>query len=61
MMFRSDEVRFVDLSDSLVNQAENMGIESAMNSDSYSYPPASDDFASGGDFSSGGDFASDFA
>jgi hypothetical protein len=37
-----------------------MGVESAMNSDSYSYPPASDDFAPGGDFS-GGDFASDFA
>jgi replicative DNA helicase len=48
MKFRADEVRFVDLSDSLVNQADSMGVESAMNSD----------FISGGDFASGSDFDS---
>ena len=33
MKFRADEVRFVDLSDSLVSQANAMGVESAMNND----------------------------
>ena len=41
MKFRADEVRFVDLSDSLVNQADNMGFESAMNSD---FPSGGDEF-----------------
>ena len=56
MKFRADEVRFVDLSDSLVNQADI--IESAMNNDMPSYPGAgygaAGDFASGNDFDGGG-------
>jgi hypothetical protein len=59
MMFRSDEVRFVDLSESLVNQADSMGVESAMNNDSYAY--ASDEFSSGGDFGPGADFTPEFS
>ena len=57
MKFRADEVRFVDLSDSLVNQAD--VIESAMNND---IAPAADfdnagydaGFDNGGDFGGGG-------
>ena len=52
MKFRADEVRFVDLSDSLVNQADNLGVESAMNSDMPSYPDAG--YAAGNDFDGGG-------
>ena len=59
MLFRSDEVRFVDLADSLVNQADNMGVESAMNNDSFAYP--SDGFGSGADFAGSSDFPQDFA
>ena len=59
MLFRSDEVRFVDLADSLVNQADNMGVESAMNSDSYAYP--SDPFSTGNDFAGSSEFPQDFA
>ena len=54
MKFRADEVRFVDLSDSLVNQAEMMGVESAMNSD---LPPFGPDFGGGPDeFGTNGGF-----
>ena len=56
MKFRADEVRFVDLSDSLVNQAD--VIESAMNNDMSSYPDAG--YGSAGDFASGSDFDSGF-
>ena len=52
MKFRADEVRFVDLSDSLVNQADNLGVESAMNSDMPSYPDAG--YGAGNDFDGGG-------
>ena len=59
MMFRADEVRFVDLSDSLVNQADSMGVESAMNNDSYQYQPGLS--TSGEDFAGSDDFNSNFA
>ena len=52
MKFRADEVRFVDLSDSLVNQADNLGVESAMNSDMPSYPD--NGYGAGNDFDGGG-------
>ena len=52
MKFRADEVRFVDLSDSLVNQADI--IESAMNNDMPSYPSA-------GEFDGNSFEGSDFA
>ena len=55
MKFRADEVRFVDLSDSLVNQADMMGIESAMNND---MPPFGPDLGAGfDDFGANGGFA----
>lgn len=57
MKFRADEVRFVDLSDSLVSHADSMGVESAMNSDMPPYPDAgygAGDFAGGSDFDGGG-------
>ena len=54
MKFRADEVRFVDLSDSLVNQADMMGVESAMNSD---MPPFGPDMSAGiDDFGTNGGF-----
>jgi len=54
MKFRADEVRFVDLSDSLVNQADMMGDESAMNSD---MPPFGPDMSAGiDDFGTNGCF-----
>jgi hypothetical protein len=56
MKFRADEVRFVDLSDSLVNQADI--IESAMNNDMPSYPDAG--YGSAGDFAPGSDFDGGF-
>ena len=52
MKFRADEVRFVDLSDSLVNQADSLGVESAMNSDMPSYPD--NGYGAGNDFDGGG-------
>ena len=55
MKFRADEVRFVDLSDSLVNQADMMGIESAMNND---MPPFGPDLGAGfDDLGANGGFA----
>ena len=55
MKFRADEVRFVDLSDSLVNQADMMGIESAMNNN---MPPFGPDLGAGfDDFGANGGFA----
>ena len=33
MKFRADEVRFVDLTDTVYAQADNVGVDSAMNSD----------------------------
>ncbi|MBR5568378.1 MAG: replicative DNA helicase [Bacteroidales bacterium] len=56
MKFRADEVRFVDLSDSLVNHADLMGgVESAMNSD---MPPFGPDLGAGyDDFGANGGFA----
>ena len=55
MRFRAEEVRFVDLSDSLVNQADMMGIESAMNND---MPPFGPDLGAGfDDFGANGGFA----
>ena len=56
MKFRADEVRFVDLSDSLVSHADSMGVESAMNSDMPSYP---DTGYGAGDFAGGSDFEGD--
>jgi replicative DNA helicase len=52
MKFRADEVRFVDLSDSLVNQADFNRVESAMNSDSG--PQYPDGGYGGADFSNNG-------
>ena len=52
MKFRADEVRFVDLSDSLVNQADSMGVESAMNNDA---PYGGADFSGTTDFDAAGE------
>ncbi len=52
MKFRADEVRFVDLSDSLVNQADSMGVESAMNNDA---PYGGADFSGTADFDAAGE------
>ena len=42
MKFRADEVRFVDLTDTVYAQADNLGVDSAMNSDVY--PPVQDTY-----------------
>ena len=42
MKFRADEVRFVDLTDTVYAQADNLGVDSAMNSDAY--PPVQDTY-----------------
>ena len=52
MKFRADEVRFVDLSDSLVNQADANRVESAMNSDQG--PQYPDGGYGGSDFDNSG-------
>ena len=52
MRFRAEEVRFVDESESLVNQMEGMSYASAMNDD---IPPFGPD-SSGGDFGVNMDF-----
>ena len=58
MKFRADEVRFVDLADTVYAQADSFGVESAMNDDAGSYmPPVGDDFSSGSDFGGEGSFA----
>jgi replicative DNA helicase len=52
MKFRADEVRFVDLSDSLVNQADANMVESAMNNDQG--PQYPDGGYGGSDFDNSG-------
>ena len=42
MKFRADEVRFVDLTDTVYAHADNLGVDSAMNSDAY--PPVQDTY-----------------
>ena len=44
MKFRADEVRFVDLTDTVFAQADSIGVDSAMNSDAAPapYPPMPD-------------------
>ena len=64
MKFRADEVRFVDLTDTVYAQADNIGVDSAMNSDAApapsmdaSYPPmqgAYDAYPSDEGFGGGG-------
>ena len=48
MKFRADEVRFVDLTDTVYAQADNVGVDSAMNSDAAPapapYPPVQDSY-----------------
>ena len=46
MKFRADEVRFVDLTDTVYAQADNLGVDSAMNSDAapVPYPPMQDTY-----------------
>ena len=48
MKFRADEVRFVDLTDTVYAQADNVGVDSAMNSDAAPapapYPPVQDTY-----------------
>ena len=60
MKFRADEVRFVDLSDSLVNQADLIGVESAMNNEYPGGGYGGSDFGNSG-FDSGFDGADGFA
>ena len=58
MKFRADEVRFVDLADTVYAQADSLGVESAMNEDAGAYmPPAGDGFADYGGFGGEGGFA----
>jgi replicative DNA helicase len=46
MKFRADEVRFVDLTDTVFAQADSVGVDSAMNSDAAPgpYPPMPDTY-----------------
>jgi replicative DNA helicase len=51
MKFRADEVRFVDLTDTVYAQADSVGVDSAMNSDDAApaqepapYPPMQDTY-----------------
>jgi replicative DNA helicase len=48
MKFRADEVRFVDLTDTVYAQADSVGVDSAMNSDASAspspYPPVQDTY-----------------
>ena len=45
MKFRADEVRFVDLTDTVYAQADNVGVDSAMNSDDAASSQASVPYA----------------
>ena len=56
MKFRAEEVRFVDLSDTVYAQADGFGVDSAMNDDVPMSAPY-DDFASDGGFGGEGSFA----
>ena len=61
MKFRADEVRFVDLTDTVYAQADAVGVDSAMNDDVPAYPPMMQDsydpYPSDGGFGGEGSFA----
>jgi replicative DNA helicase len=60
MKFRAEEVRFVDLSDTVYAQADSFGVDSAMNEDaSMPQMPSGpyDDFGADGGFGGEGSFA----
>ena len=56
MMFRASEVRFVDMSDTLVGSMNDMTFASAMNDDDVPFGPPGDFSVGASDFGENPDF-----